>query len=79
MLSAELDEGLVGALNNALGADVDPGAGRHLAEHHQAFAVEQVKMFPVCPMRYEIGVGDQDARRVGMGAEHADRLARLHQ
>ena len=30
-------------------------------------------------MRHEVGVGDQHARRVGMRAEHADRLARLHE
>ena len=28
-------------------------------------------------MRHEVGVGDEDPRRVGMGAEHADRLAGL--
>ncbi len=28
-------------------------------------------------MRHEVGVGDQHARRVLVGAEHADRLARL--
>ena len=30
-------------------------------------------------MRHEIGVGDQHARRVGMGAEHAYRLPRLNE
>ena len=28
-------------------------------------------------MRHQVGVGDQDARRVGVRAEHADRLAGL--
>ena len=79
MLAADFDEGLVGALNDALAADVDPGAGGHLAVHHQALAIELVEMFPVGPMRHQIGIGDQHARRVGMGAEYADRLARLHQ
>ncbi len=60
-------------------ADVDPGAGRHLAVHHQALPIELVEMVPVRPVRHEVGVGDQHARRVGMGAEDADRLARLHQ
>ena len=36
-------------------------------------------MLPGRPVRHEVGVGDQHARRVGMGAEHADRLARLDQ
>ena len=76
---ADLDEGLVGALHDALAADVDPGAGRHLAVHHQALAVELVEVLPGGPVRHEVGVGDQHARRVGVGAEHADRLAGLHQ
>ena len=29
-------------------------------------------------MRHEVRVRDQHARRVGLGAEHADRLAGLH-
>ena len=36
-------------------------------------------MLPGRPVRHQVGVGDQHARRVGMGAEDADRLARLHQ
>ena len=58
-------------------ADIDPRAGRHLAVHHQALAVELVEMVPGRPVRHEVGVGDQHARRIGMGAEDADRLARL--
>ncbi len=79
MLAPDLDEGLVGALDDALAADIDPGARRHLAVHHQALAVELVEMRPVGPARHQVGVGDQHARRVGMGAEDPDRLARLHQ
>ena len=77
MLAADLDEGLVGALHDALRADIDPRAGRHLAVHHQALAVELVELVPGRPVRHEVGVGDQHARRVGVGAEHADRLAGL--
>ena len=36
-------------------------------------------MIPGRPVRHEVGVGDQHARRVLVGAEHADRLAGLHQ
>ena len=79
VLARHLDEGLVGALHDALAADVDPRARGHLAEHHQALAVELVEMLPGRPVRHQVGVGDQDARRVGVGAEDADRLARLHQ
>ena len=61
------------------GADVDPRAGRHLAVHHQALAVELVEVLPGRPLRHQVGVGDQHARRVGVRAEHADRLAGLDQ
>ena len=46
VLAPGLDEGLVGALHDALAADVDPRAGRHLAVHHQALAVELVEVLP---------------------------------
>jgi|GEM_PF-2316126 len=72
-----LHERLVGALHDALRADVDPRAGRHLAVHHEALAVELVEVLPVGPARYEVGVCDEHARRVGVSAEHAHRLARL--
>ena len=49
VLAAELDECLVGALHDALAADVDPGAGRHLAVHHQALAIELAEVLPVSP------------------------------
>ena len=74
---AHLDEGFVGALNDALAADIDPRAGRHLAVHHQALAIEFVEMLPGRPVRHQVGVGDQHARRIGVGPEDADRLARL--
>ncbi len=74
MLAAHLDESLVGALHDALAADIDPGAGRHLAVHHQALAIELVEMLPRGPVRHDVGVGDQHTRRVLVGAEHADRL-----
>ena len=72
-----LDEGLVGALHDALRADIDPRARGHLPVHHEPLAIELVETVPGRPVRHEIGIGDQHARRVGMGAEHADRLARL--
>ena len=72
-------EGLVGTLHDPLRADVDPGAGRHLAVHHQPLAVEFVEMVPGGPVRHQVRVGDQHARGVRVGAEDADRAARLHQ
>src|SRR5690606_21907188 len=38
--AADLDERLVGALHDALRADVNPRPGRHLAVHHQTLAIE---------------------------------------
>ena len=79
VLAAGFDEGLEGALHDALAADVDPAAGRHLAVHEQALAVELVEVLPVGPLRHQVRVGEQHARRVRVRLEHADRLARLDQ
>ena len=79
VLAAHLDEGFVGALDDALAADIDPRAGRHLAEHRQALPVEFVEFLERRPVRHDVGIRDQHARRVGMGAKDADRLARLDQ
>ena len=38
-----------------------------------------LKLLPVGPVADEVGVADQNAGRVVVGAEDADRLARLHQ
>ncbi len=67
MLAAHLDEGLVGALNDALRADIDPRAGGHLAVHRQPLAIERVEMLPARPMRHQVGVGEQHARRIRHG------------
>ncbi len=78
MLAADFDKGLVGALHDALAADVDPGAGGHLPIHHQAEAIERGEMLPRGPVRHEVAVGDEHAGGIGMGAEDAGRLAGLH-
>ena len=72
-------ERLVGALEDALGADVDPRAGGHLAEHRQPLGLEPAELVPVREPRHEQRVGDQDARRARVGAEDADRLPALHE
>ena len=79
MLPTHLDEGLVGALHDPLAADVDPRAGRHLAVHHEALAIELVEVLPVRPAADEVGIRDQHARRIVVRAENADRLAGLDQ
>ena len=79
MLAPRLHEGLVGTLHDALRADIDPRTGRHLAVHHQTLAVEFVEMGPVGPVPDEVRIREQHARRVRMGAEDPDGLARLDQ
>ncbi len=79
VLVRDREERFIGALNDALAADVDPAAGRHLAVHHQALAIELVEVIPVRPVRHEVRVREQHARRILVRAEHTDRLARLDQ
>ncbi len=79
VLAGALGEGLVGALEDALGADVDPRAGGHLAVHGQPQPLQAAELVRGGPVRHEQRVGDQHARRVGVGAEHRHRLARLHE
>jgi hypothetical protein len=78
MLAANLGEGFIGALHDALCADIDPGPRRHLAVHHQALAIEFIEVVPCAPMRHEVRIGDEDSRRILVGGEDADRLSRLH-
>ena len=78
MTSAHLDERFIGPLHDALAADVDPRSGRHLAEHHQPLPVQFVEVIERRPVRHQVRVRDQHARRIGMGTENSDRLARLH-
>ncbi|VTP65418.1 Uncharacterised protein [Leclercia adecarboxylata] len=79
MLAARFDKGLVGALDDALAADVDPAARGHLAIHCQPLRIQLVEVFPGRPVRHQVGVGDQHARSVFVGFEYADRFAGLHQ
>ena len=46
-----LREGLVGALQDSLRADVDPGPRRHLAVHHEAALLELPEVLPGGPVR----------------------------
>ncbi len=75
-LAGDRGEGLVGALEDALGGDVDPRAGGHLAVHHQAFGFECAEVLPVRPVADEVGVGDEDARCPFVGARALPRACR---
>src|ERR1700693_668027 len=46
-------ERLVRPLQDPLGADVDPRAGGHLAEHRQALRLEPPELLPRPPLRHE--------------------------
>ena len=77
--AGDLGEALVGALQDALRADVDPRARRHLPVHREAELLEPAELVPRRPLGHQVGVGDEHPRRPLVGAEHADRLARLHE
>ena len=79
VLPRALGEGLVGALQDPLRADVDPAAGRHLAVHREPHRLEAAELVPGGPARHQVRVGDEDPRRLVVGAKDADRLAALHQ
>jgi hypothetical protein len=61
-------EGLVGALHDALRADVDPRAGGHLAVHGEAERLEALVLGERGPLGDEQAVGEQHARGVLVGA-----------
>ena len=71
------EERLIGALQDALGPDVDPGPGRHLAVHHEPFGFQLPERLPVGPIGHQQTVGDEHPGRHLVGPEHADRLAGL--
>ena len=72
-----LGVGPVGALEDALRADVDPGPGGHLAVHDEALAGEFVEVLLRRPVGDEVGVGDEDARERPRAFDDADGLAAL--
>ncbi len=72
-------EGLVGALEDALGADVDPGPGGHLPVHGEPEALQAAELLPVGPVADQVGVGDQHPRRPLVRLHDADRPAGLDQ
>ena len=79
MAVGECCEGLERALQDPLGADVDPASRGHLAVHHQALAVEFVKMLPVGPFPDKIRVGNDYAWRHVVGGKDGHGLAGLDQ
>ena len=77
VLAGRLGERLVRALQDALGPDVDPRPGGHLAVHHQAGPLELAEVLPGRPLADEVRVGDEHPRRPLVRPQDADRLADL--
>jgi hypothetical protein len=78
-LGGDGGEGLVSALQDALGADVDPRACGHLPVHGEAQPLQPAELGPGGPVADEVGVGDQHPRRPLVRAQHPDRPAGLHE
>ncbi len=78
MAPRQLGQCFIRPLQNALGADVDPAAGRHLAVHGEPAIFEIAEMRPRRPGRNEQGIGDEHARRPRVRAEDGDGFPRLH-
>ena len=77
VLAGRLGERLVRALQDALGPDVDPGARRHLAVHHQAGLLELPEDLPGRPFPDEVRVGDEDPWCPLVGPQDTHRFAGL--
>ena len=63
-LAGDRRERLVGALEDPLGPDVDPGPGGHLAVHHQPGRVELAEVLPRWPSRgtrFELAISTRGA------------------
>ncbi len=69
---------LVGEPEYALGADVEPPAGSHLAVHRQPGGLQRPEVLRSRPVGHEHRARDQDPRRIGVRRQHRHRLARLH-
>ena len=79
-LGGHRGERLVRALQDALGADVDPGAGGHLAVHGQAQSFSSRRnsgQVAQSPTRLELAISTRG--RPLVRTEHADRPPGLHQ
>ena len=62
MLPGHLREGFVGALHDALGADVEPRSRGHLAIHGETHAIQLFEMLDSGPVGHQVGVGNHDPR-----------------
>ena len=78
-LAGDGGEALVGPLQDALCADVDPGPGCHLPVHGQPEVFEAPELVPVAPFRHQVRVCDEDPGRPLVRAQYPDWLSGLDQ
>src|SRR5713226_131331 len=72
-------ESLIRTLQDALRANVDPAAGRHLAVHGQPHLLQTAELFPSSPLGHQEAVRDQHPGSQFLRADDANRLAGLNQ
>ena len=70
-------ENLIGALNDALAADVLPGARRQPAPADQPLFLQLIEHLGLGPLPDNVAIGHDHQRRLGVGFEQANRLAGL--
>ena len=78
-LLGDAHEDLVGALDDALAANILPGAGRQAAPANQALLLEVVEHLGLGPLADDVAVGHDDQRRLRVRLQKPDRLAGLDQ
>ena len=76
--AAGVEEGDVGAVDDALGADVHPAAGGHLAVVDAAQGGEALEVLGGVEHPHHQAVGDDGARRFGSRRKEPHRVARAH-
>ena len=72
--SWEAFDAIVDALENPLGADINPRPGRHLTEHDQSLGGKLIKMRLRRPMWNKIAVGNDHPRRINSGLTNTHRF-----
>src|SRR5690606_1142899 len=65
-LLGDAHEDLVGALDDALAADILPGAGGEPAPGDEALLLQLIEHFGPGPLPYDVAIGHDDQRRLGM-------------